>query len=63
MALLGACIAEIPTLMDIRRDLPDRLEDPNGSMWLFGIYMGLKVVPMSLLEGLCMYYIGMETGQ
>ena len=33
----------------------------NGSMSLYDTFLGLKVVPMSLLLGLCMYYIGTWT--
>ena len=34
---------------------------PNGAMYLYGTHLCLKVVPMSLLLGLCMYYIGTWT--
>ena len=34
---------------------------PYRSMSIYGIYLGLKVVPVSLLLGLCMYYIGTWT--
>ena len=33
----------------------------NGSMHLYGIYLGLELVLMSLLWGPCMYYIGTWT--
>ena len=37
--------------------------NPMGpcSYMLSGIYLGLKVVPVSLPLGLCMYYIGAST--
>ena len=35
--------------------------NPSGSMQLYGMHLGLQVVPMSLPLGLCMYYIGTWT--
>ena len=36
---------------------------PKGSMYWSSIYLGLKVAPISLLWGLCIYYIGTWTLQ
>ena len=39
-----------------RKALDPTFGVPNGSMQLYGIYLGLKVVPIPLRLGLCMYY-------